>query len=228
MVGETGYGAQTKSGCFEGCFNINNWRHPYENIKCCVSNSFSKYGWGCRVLYISASIPILWIGACLNNQWVSGDYFQALLREKSRNEDEFEATRLLFTSFFFLFIVGILAFSGMYFGADFFAGKMKDPHLAVLFRVISIIFIILPFNSVFRGYFQGNGDMLPTAVSQVGEQLIRVTTILVLAALFMHEGYSLYIVGGGAAFGSITGGIVSGVILATFLVSEKGIVVFQS
>ncbi|AGK51838.1 putative polysaccharide biosynthesis protein [Bacillus sp. 1NLA3E] len=141
--------------------------------------------------------------------------------KKSRNEDEFEATRLLFTSFFFLFIVGILAFSGMYFGADFFAGKMKDPHLAVLFRVISIIFIILPFNSVFRGYFQGNGDMLPTAVSQVGEQLIRVTTILVLAALFMHEGYSLYIVGGGAAFGSITGGIVSGVILATFFSKRK-------
>ncbi len=144
-----------------------------------------------------------------------------LYAEKKGRSDEFEATRLLITSFFFLFVVGMLAFSGMYFGADFLAGKMKDPHLAVLFRVISIIFIILPFNSVFRGYFQGNGDMLPTAVSQVGEQFIRVTTIIVLAALFIHEGYSLYIVGGGAAFGSITGGIVSGVILAAYFSKRK-------
>lgn len=138
-----------------------------------------------------------------------------LYAEKKRDE-EGRADSLLIVSFLFLFIVGILAFSGMYIGADWLAHRMKDPMLAILFRVIAIIFLILPFISVYRGYFQGNGNMLPTAVSQVGEQLVRVTTILVLTALLLKKGYSLYIVGGGAAFGSITGGIMSALLLSWF------------
>ncbi|MGJ7923176.1 putative polysaccharide biosynthesis protein [Neobacillus sp. LXY-4] len=131
------------------------------------------------------------------------------------------AKRLLVISFFFLFTVGLLAFIGMYVGSDWLAEKMNDPNLAILFRAISVIFLILPFTSVLRGYFQGEGDMLPTAVSQVAEQFVRVLTILGLSALFMSKGYSLYLVGGGAAFGSVTGGIVAGLLLAFFYRRRK-------
>ncbi len=39
--------------------------------------------------------------------------------------------------------------------------------------------------------------MLPTASSQVAEQCIRVLTILVLSTIFVHQGYSDYVVGKG-------------------------------
>ncbi|MFL6562472.1 MAG: polysaccharide biosynthesis C-terminal domain-containing protein, partial [Bacillus sp. (in: firmicutes)] len=75
--------------------------------------------------------------------------------------------------------------------------------------------------SILRGYYQGIGDMVPTALSQVGEQTTRVLTILFLASLFIEKGYSLYLVGGGAMFGSITGSMISGIILFMFLWIRK-------
>ena len=123
---------------------------------------------------------------------------------------------LLIVSFLFLFLLGLIGFVLMYIGSEWLAYQMNDPKLAVLFRVIAIVFLILPFISVYRGYFQGNGDMMPTATSQVGEQLVRVMTILLLTAFLMNNGYSLYMVGGGAAFGSITGGIMAVIILSYF------------
>jgi O-antigen/teichoic acid export membrane protein len=136
-----------------------------------------------------------------------------LYAEKNKNE----ARGMMVIAFLFLYVFGLAAFAAMYFGSDWLAIKMDDPRLAVLFRVISIIFLVLPITSLFRGYFQGKGDMLPTAVSQVAEQFIRVLFILFLAALFMREGYSLYVVGAGAAFASIAGGIAAGIILIFFL-----------
>lgn len=132
-----------------------------------------------------------------------------------------DAKRLLLISFFFLFGLGVVSFILMYLGAGWLAVTMNDAHLAILFRVISIIFLILPFTAVLRGYFQGEGDMLPTAVSQVGEQLMRVATIIGLSALFINEGYSLYIVGSGATLGSITGGILAVVLLLVYFKKRK-------
>ncbi|WP_422730474.1 oligosaccharide flippase family protein [Lentilactobacillus rapi] len=43
------------------------------------------------------------------------------------------------------------------------------------------MFLLIPFLSSWRGYFQGKLDMKPTAYSQVVEQVIRVTVILAVA-----------------------------------------------
>ena len=59
--------------------------------------------------------------------------------------------------------------------------------------------------AVFRGYFQGLQQMVPTAVSQIIEQFVRVGTIFV--ALFALMPYGLEIVVGGASLGAATGGM---------------------
>ena len=57
--------------------------------------------------------------------------------------------------------------------------------------MVSVVFLILmPVISLLRGFFQGQGKMLPTAVSQVSEQLIRVVTILVTAILLKYSSIS--------------------------------------
>ncbi|MFZ7943193.1 putative polysaccharide biosynthesis protein [Neobacillus sp. 19] len=144
-----------------------------------------------------------------------------LYAEQMEKGDDEKSRLLLFVSFVYLQVIGFLLFLILYGGADHIAGWMKDPQLAVLFKVISIVFLIFPFVSIIRGYYQAIGEMTPTALSQVGEQTIRVLTIIFLSSLFMEKGFSLYFVGGGAMVGSITGSMVASLILFMFLQKRK-------
>ncbi|KAB2328843.1 polysaccharide biosynthesis protein [Cytobacillus depressus] len=145
-----------------------------------------------------------------------------LYTELSSKKDKNGVQSLFITSFILLSLIGIIGFSILYWGADWLATQMDDPQLAILLKVISVMFLIFPIVSLLRGYYQGKGNMVPTAVSQVGEQVIRVTTIFLAAFMLTKEGYSLYIVGGGAAFGSVTGGITAIFILVTFYWLKRG------
>nr|WP_263323934.1 oligosaccharide flippase family protein [Neobacillus sp. Marseille-Q6967] len=144
------------------------------------------------------------------------------LYAEQKNSGSLENTRrLLLLSFIFLQIFGVLCFLSLYYGAEPIARWMNDVKLASLLKVVSFVFLIFPIVSVLRGYYQGKGDMVPTALSQVGEQFIRAFTILTLAYLLTKMNDSLYHIGGGAMFGSITGSIVAAVILFTFLLVRK-------
>ena len=52
-------------------------------------------------------------------------------------------------------------------------------------RIISLSVLVVPIMSVYRGYFQGHKIITPTSVSQVLEQLIRVSIIIVGSFLGM-------------------------------------------
>ncbi|MDF2859642.1 MAG: polysaccharide biosynthesis protein, partial [Neobacillus sp.] len=144
-----------------------------------------------------------------------------LLAELKDKKDVEKTKRLLLVSYVFLQLVGLIFFLILFLGAEKIALFMNDEQLTVLLRVVSLVFLLFPIVSILRGYFQGIGDMVPTALSQVGEQLIRAITILCLAFILTQQGYSLYLVGGGAMFGSITGMIVSALILFMFLWIRK-------
>ncbi|MCM2535575.1 polysaccharide biosynthesis protein [Neobacillus pocheonensis] len=144
-----------------------------------------------------------------------------LYAERKEKGDLERIRSLLFGSFIYLQLFGFLCFLILYFGAGQIALWMNDTKLAILLRVVSFVYLTFPIVSVLRGFYQGNGDMVPTALSQVGEQTIRVLTIIFLALLFTHKGYSLYLVGGGAMFGSITGSLISALILFIFLRIRK-------
>ncbi|MED3624593.1 putative polysaccharide biosynthesis protein [Neobacillus thermocopriae] len=144
------------------------------------------------------------------------------LYAEQKEEGNHEKSRLLLLiSFCYLQVFGLICFLLLYFGANQIAYWMDDPHLYILIRVVSIVFLIFPIVSVLRGYFQGMGDMVPTALSQVGEQSTRVVTILFLSFLFMLKGESLYFVGGGAMVGSVTGSVISVILLFMFLWIRK-------
>jgi PST family polysaccharide transporter len=141
-----------------------------------------------------------------------------LIAERESSKNNFEVKDILVTSFVVLSSIGIMMFAALFLGADWIAGWMKDPDLASLLRIIAYSYLLMPISSVLRGYFQGINNMLPTASSQVAEQCIRVLTILVLSTIFVNLGYSPYVVGKGAVFGSITGGITGLVLLIAFVI----------
>lgn len=144
-----------------------------------------------------------------------------LVAEKLEENDEEGAKDAALTSFLFLCITGLIWFMAVFFGAGMIAGWMGDPHLKPLIQVISLSFLLLPPLSALRGYYQGKEDMLPTAVSQVAEQSFRVVTILVFSVILVGQGQSLYTVGKGALFGSITGGIAAVIVLVFFQALKK-------
>jgi stage V sporulation protein B len=72
--------------------------------------------------------------------------------------------------------------------------------------------------SAYRGYFQGRGNMTPTAVSQVAEGIINTVFSLVFAAIFIGKGIELGVVG--ATIGTTLGAFVACVYL--IVIYEKG------
>ncbi|KHD35256.1 stage V sporulation protein B [Clostridium acetobutylicum] len=76
---------------------------------------------------------------------------------------------------------------------------------------ISLAPIIISLVSSFRGFFQGMQNMVPTAVSQIIEQIGRVLVGVGLAYILLPKGieYSA----GGAAFGAVFGAGIAGVYL---------------
>lgn len=73
--------------------------------------------------------------------------------------------------------------------------------------------------SAYRGYFQGRGNMTPTAISQVGEQIINTIFSLVFAALLIGKGVELGVVG--ATIGTTLGALVACIYLIAIYEKSK-------
>jgi len=92
--------------------------------------------------------------------------------------------------------------------AHFFSHSVynnPNSYYAILAVAPAIFFSALL--SVFRGYFQGYQFMTPTAVSQIVEQLFRVSAVFVLAWLLLPRGVEYAVAG--ATAGAAVGGFIS-------------------
>lgn len=119
-------------------------------------------------------------------------------------------------AFIVLMFVGLGLFSFFFFGGNMIARWMGDPLLGPVIQVTAFPFLLLPFLSLWRGIFQGNGNMVPTALAQVIEQVFRVAAILLLSFLLVEKGYSFYEVGRGTWAGAVVGSAAGAVLLAVF------------
>lgn len=80
--------------------------------------------------------------------------------------------------------------------------RVKWPFLAM-----SPVLVIIAVSSVLRGYFQGLHDMVPTALSQFVETLLRIAFVLALSFLLMPKGVQYGAAGAmlGVAVGELGG-----------------------
>lgn len=92
-------------------------------------------------------------------------------------------------------VMAVIVFLMLQFGAGWLATAMSDNRLAPVIRAVSWMFLLGPFLATWRGYFQGKMDMRPTAYSQVVEQVIRVTVILVSAGWAIRHFANPYQIG---------------------------------
>lgn len=105
--------------------------------------------------------------------------------------------------------LGIVSFLIMYFGAGAIAGFYKNPGSEASMKAISVALLFTPLVASMRGYYQGRQNMIPTGVTEVIEQMVRVAAGLTLAYMFYRT--SLVKAAAGATFGASAG------IIAAFL-----------
>ncbi|MCC9023947.1 polysaccharide biosynthesis protein [Bacillus nakamurai] len=140
---------------------------------------------------------------------------------KLMNDYSDHKQKILKISALYVMAAGIILFVLMYAGAAPLADFMGDARLVMLIRVASFAFLLFPFAALLRGYFQGVHDMLPSALSQITEQLLRVAVLLGLSFWLLKKGRSLYAAGAGAASGSIAGSLAALCVLAVFWYKRK-------
>lgn len=78
---------------------------------------------------------------------------------------------------------GVLCSAIMYIIAPILADGA--PELIPVMRALSVAILVFPMMSVIRGYFQGNQDMMPSAVSQIVEQIARVFYMLLMTFIII-------------------------------------------
>ena len=88
----------------------------------------------------------------------------------------------------FAVIVGLAASLVVFFGAEYFTGQvLKTPYSVFALKVLGPALVVVAVLGVLRGFFQGLGTMMPSAVSQVIEQIIN--AVVSIWAAFVLFGY---------------------------------------
>lgn len=129
--------------------------------------------------------------------------------EKIALQDYRGANRVFTVSLGLLTVSGFVLSILVYFGAGWLIeeGIIRDGRAYPAILALAPAIFLVTLLSSFRGYLQGWQMMTPTAVSQIVEQLFRVGTMLIFAALLLPQGIE-YAAGGaslGAGFGAAAG-----------------------
>ena len=104
----------------------------------------------------------------------------------------------------------------MYFGAAWLVEEryIRDARAYYSLVALSPAIFLVTLLAAFRGYLQGWQIMTPTALSQVGEQLLRVVTMLVFATFLASRGVEF--TAAGATFGAAPGALAGLLIMLFF------------
>ncbi|MNI09396.1 putative cell division protein YtgP [compost metagenome] len=118
-----------------------------------------------------------------------------------------EAQQVYRAALIFAAVVGVLMSTILYIAAPYYAEYSKVPESTLAIRAIAPALLLFPMIAMMRGYFQGRNNMMAGGISQIIEQIARVSTAILLAFILLRQGYSNTWMAAGASFGSVLGSI---------------------
>ncbi|MDD3223570.1 MAG: polysaccharide biosynthesis protein [Clostridium sp.] len=120
---------------------------------------------------------------------------------------------------FILIIIGVATSLMMFFGAGLITRVMGMPEARTSVMALSPALLFTSVGAAYRGYFQGRGNMKPTAISQVIEQIMNTIFSLLFAYILIKHSVILGVVG--ATIGTTLGAFSSAVFLFVVYIKEK-------
>ncbi len=138
-----------------------------------------------------------------------------IIAENFLSEDRYRIKQIFRAASILLFILGLTGTIGMVLAAPWLSRKIvADPRAVYAMWALAPAIFFMSMIAAFRGYFQGQQRMGPSAISQIFEQIVRVGVALVLVVLLMK--YGIEHAAAGAAFGATAGGA-AGLIFLIFV-----------
>lgn len=144
------------------------------------------------------------------------------------------ARRILRSSLIYATMVGGIGAAVVWFGADLFAVKVfKTDFCVYALKALAPTIWVMAYLGVYRGYFQGLGSMIPTAMSQLFEQIVNAVVSVAAAYMLFNIGEKSALVYGNreypTAFGAAGGTIGTGagalaallVVVILYLITHK-------
>lgn len=153
------------------------YRIPLANILGDTGNGF--YGYAYQIYAMALMVSSLSLPTAVSK----------LVSAKMAVGQKRNALRVFACSMIFAVVVGLLVTAVVFFGADAISvHAMRSPLSVYALKMLAPGLFIVAIMAVIRGYFQGLGSMMPTAVSQIIEQLIRAVISIAGAAIFVDMG----------------------------------------
>ena len=135
-----------------------------------------------------------------------------MVAESRAHGNQAEANRIFSVSYKLLATIGIVGFLFLFFFSDWCAQLMASPNSAPGIKALAPAILFVSIMSVYRGYFQGHQNMLPTAVSEVSEALGKLIVGYCAALIFVKHGIEK--AAAGAVFGVSAGAMLGAASLA--------------
>ncbi len=134
---------------------------------------------------------------------------------------ENEKRKIFRTAIWLFFGLGLIGSALMFFGAAQLATFQNNPMAAQPIRALAPAVFCVCLLACMRGYTQGQGNMKPTAISQVLEALCKVGIGLPLAWYILQLAQGMENVAAGAIFGVTVGTILSMCFLIAYLLTHR-------
>jgi len=144
-----------------------------------------------------------------------------LVSEAQARGRENEKRKLFTTAIWIFLFLGLAGFAFMFFGTSAVAGALHNESAYWAIRALSPAVFCVCLLACMRGYTQGQGNMTPTAISQVLEALSKLFIGLALAWYIMKLGWGQERVAAGAILGVTIGTVLSLLFLTGYLASHR-------
>ncbi|MBE6701217.1 MAG: polysaccharide biosynthesis protein [Ruminococcaceae bacterium] len=111
-----------------------------------------------------------------------------LVSQRLAKNEEKNSFTLFKRALLFSLIAGLSAFLVLFLGAEWLEALYSRTGLQYPLRVLAPTAFTVALLGVFRGYFQGHSNMVPTALSQIVEQIIN-AVVSILGTYFFMKAY---------------------------------------
>ncbi|HEY5583254.1 MAG TPA: polysaccharide biosynthesis protein [Ruminiclostridium sp.] len=142
-----------------------------------------------------------------------------LISERTALGDFKGAQKIFRIAALILIVLGVFFGSIMALGAGWISKQIAQPNATLMLLALSPALLFTSISSVFRGYFQGRQNMIPSAISQVIEQALNSVLTIVFAALLIK--YGIEKAAAGTTVGTSLGALGAALFLVFFYKKSK-------